>query len=96
MTDDQAPDNQQPTPVISAEIYEAFRQAVAIGRWPNGLALSEQQSETCLQAIILYEHTHVAEHLRTGYVPPKATACAPQNDAEQALNWQNSPTKDDP
>lgn len=67
---------------ITPEIYQNFKSAVAIRKWPNGAPLTSQQMETCLQAIIVYEHQNLPEHERTGYVPPKTEPCADDSHTE--------------
>jgi uncharacterized protein len=77
---------------ITPEIYQAFKSAVAIRRWPNGLAMTEAQLATCLQAMIAYEHHYLPAEERTGYVPPKNQACAdenPNHGSETPLKWQH-------
>lgn len=73
---------------LTPDIIERFKTAVELGKWPDGRRLTPEQKDTCLQAIIAYEHQHIPEHERTGYVPPKATPCAPK-DEDQPLTWKN-------
>lgn len=63
---------------LPESVYLAFREAVAIGKWPDGRTLTEEQKALCLEAILLYESEHVPEGQRTGYVPPK-DACTSSN-----------------
>jgi uncharacterized protein len=90
-------DFQQLIDSITPEIYESFKKAVELGKWPDTRPLSAEQRELCMQAIIAYEQRVPAEQ-RTGYVPPKTTACStdlPDDhldelvDKEQPLKWQN-------
>ena len=54
---------------ISPEVYEQFKQAIELGKWPDGRALSAAQKEICLQAIMLYEAKHnIDTSERIGYV----------------------------
>lgn len=53
---------------LTPELVAAFRQAVEIGKWPDGRRLSDEQRAICLQAIIAWEHQHVPESERTGYI----------------------------
>ena len=57
---------------ITAEVYESFKLAVEIGKWPDGRKLSLEQKELCLQAMIAYERTHLPEDQHTGYMGPQA------------------------
>ncbi|WP_096086471.1 YeaC family protein [Agaribacterium haliotis] len=71
---------------LDTDIVERFKRAVELGKWPDGRELTQEQRETCMQAIIVFEHRNVAERERTGYVPPKEEPCAPKDD-EQPLKW---------
>lgn len=54
---------------ISPEIYENFKQALELGKWPDGRALSKEQKEICLQTVMLYEAEHgVPDEQRVGYI----------------------------
>ncbi|RMH38641.1 MAG: DUF1315 family protein [Gammaproteobacteria bacterium] len=39
---------------LTPEIYEALKEAVEIGKWPDGTVLTEAQREIAMQAVILY------------------------------------------
>lgn len=54
---------------IGPEIYKNFKQALELGKWPDGRALSKEQKEICLQAVMLYEVEHdIPEDQRVGYI----------------------------
>ena len=53
---------------ISPEIYENLKRAIEIGRWPDGRRLTQEQTEHSFQAIIAYEHHHVAEQDQVGFI----------------------------
>lgn len=74
------------TQALTPEIIENFKTAIEIGKWPDGKKLTKEQLETCMQAVIAYEHQHLQEQERTGYVPPKETPCA--SDDETPLKWE--------
>lgn len=61
---------------MTAQIYESFKAAIAIGKWRDGSNLSEEQREICMQAIIAYEYKNLPEEERVGYLPQKASPCA--------------------
>lgn len=75
------------TEALTPDVIEKFKTAVEIGKWPDGKKLSQEQRETCMQAIISYEHQNIEETERTAYVPPKPTPCAPDNDGEKPVKW---------
>ncbi len=70
---------------LQPEIIEKFKTAIEIGKWPDGKTLTSEQRETCMQAVIAYEHAHLSEEERTGYIPPKKTPCA--TDEESPIKW---------
>ena len=81
---------------ITPDIYSRLKLGVEIGKWPDGKSLTSEQKELCMQAIIAYEQNK-PEDQRTGYVPPKTTACntdLPDDhldelvNKEQLLKWQ--------
>lgn len=57
---------------ITAEVYESFKLAVEIGKWPDGRKLTLEQKELCLQAMIAYELKHLPQDQHTGYMGPQA------------------------
>lgn len=54
--------------MLDENIVERLKTAVEIGKWPNGVALTAEQRQTCLQAVIAWEHQHVDPTQRTGYI----------------------------
>ena len=54
---------------ISPDVYEQFKQALELGKWPDGRVMSAAQKEICLQAVMLYEAKHQIDMSeRIGYV----------------------------
>lgn len=78
---------------VTPEVYENFKRAIEVKKWPDGRALSQDQLEICLQAVIAYEVQNLPPEQRTGYVPPKKTACADDHASEPSedspLKWRN-------
>ena len=72
---------------LTPEIYQQLKTAVEIGKWPTGQKLSQDQRALCMQAVIAYDKKHMPEQERTGFVPPKTTACGDGNkpDDEQVI-----------
>lgn len=54
--------------VLNEDIVNRFRTAVEIGKWANGVALTQEQRETCMQAVLAWEHQNLPEEQRTGYI----------------------------
>ena len=40
---------------MTPEVFANLRQAVETGKWPDGRALTEEQKENSLQAVLLYQ-----------------------------------------
>ncbi len=54
--------------VLNPEIVERLRTAVEIGKWPNGVALTPEQRQTCMQAVYAWEMKNLPENERSGYI----------------------------
>ncbi|MFT4654178.1 MAG: hypothetical protein ACJA0G_002104 [Kangiellaceae bacterium] len=54
--------------VMSKDIYDKFKQAIETGKWLDGKPLSQEQRETVLQAVILYQAKieQSEEHMTVG------------------------------
>lgn len=78
---------------MNDDVYYRFLQAIELGRWPDGQRLTDEQRHTCMQAVIIYEHAHLPEQQRTGFVPPKTEPCADDSHIhteEKPLFWKDS------
>lgn len=54
---------------LDPEVYKRFKDALELGKWPDGRALSKEQKEICLQAVMLYEAAQgKSESERVGYI----------------------------
>jgi uncharacterized protein len=76
---------------MNSELYERFKTAVELRKWPNGERLSAEQIATCLNAIIAWESLHVPAQERVGYIPPKEEPCADDSHIhtrETPIKWQ--------
>ena len=49
---------------LSPDIYRDLKRSLELGRWPDGRALSPEQRELCMEAIISYEAAHLPEEDR--------------------------------
>ena len=54
--------------VLDADIVARLRTAVEIGKWPNGVALTAEQRQISMQAVIAWEANNLPEHERSGYI----------------------------
>jgi uncharacterized protein YeaC (DUF1315 family) len=86
---------QQILDAITPEVYERLKQAVELGRWPDGNRLTTSQRELCLQAVIAYDFAHKPETERVGYIHTEAHPhCGADDPAAVALEpapikWQH-------
>ncbi|HTO18542.1 MAG TPA: DUF1315 family protein [Pseudomonas sp.] len=53
---------------ITPEIYQNLKQAVELGKWPDGRKLTQEQKETCLGAMIAWELKNLPEEEHTGFM----------------------------
>jgi len=54
---------------MTPDIYSRLREAVELGRWPNQVALTKEQRNLCLEAILKYEvNQQVPQQQRTGHI----------------------------
>lgn len=90
---------------MTPDIYHRMVRALEIGRWPDGRALTPQQMESTMQAVIAWGEQHLPEHERVGFIDKgkKATTSAaragssrqqPSDHATdeavvQPLNWKD-------
>ncbi|PKM23156.1 MAG: DUF1315 domain-containing protein [Gammaproteobacteria bacterium HGW-Gammaproteobacteria-14] len=77
---------------MGRDVYDGLRRAVELGRWPDGRALTAEQRQTSLQAIIAWERIHLPEQERTGYI--EKPGCASDSHDEQPINWRNGGQQD--
>ncbi|MCU4677165.1 DUF1315 family protein [Catenovulum sp. 2E275] len=49
-------------------VYLKLKQAVELGKWDNGIALSNEQKSTCLQTVMAWQAKHLnsTEHFTIG------------------------------
>lgn len=74
---------------ITPEIYQSLLRSVAVGKWPDGKALTVEQRANAMQAVIAWGERHLAERDRVGYVEKKPrleVQC--DNPLETPLNWK--------
>lgn len=43
---------------MTPEIYQRLMYATETGRWPEGIKLTPQQRNSCMQAVMLYQSRH--------------------------------------
>lgn len=50
---------------MTPEIYQRLNYAVETGKWPDGTPLAQEQRDSCMQAVMLYQskHNNNPEHM---------------------------------
>ncbi|MFI8416937.1 YeaC family protein [Serratia sp. NPDC078593] len=53
---------------MTPEIYQRLALAVELGKWPDGVALTPEQKENSLQAVMLWQsmHNNDPQHMSIG------------------------------
>lgn len=54
--------------MVTPEIYQRISTAVELGKWPDGVALTDEQKEHCMQIVLLWQakNNHKPEHMTVG------------------------------
>lgn len=80
---------------LTPEIVERFRSAIEISKWPDGRPLTPEQRETCMQAVMIWEHEHLPPTERTGFIhkPVKedGSIVGEECDVEHEHHYPNMP-----
>jgi len=71
---------------LNPQIIGSLKRAIELGKWPNGVALSDRQRSLCAEAVANWERRNLPAEAQVGYVPPKKIPCA-DKDEEQKLSW---------
>lgn len=56
---------------MTPEIHATMRTAVELGKWADGRRLTDQERESCMQAVIAYDEKNLPEEDRIGYIGRK-------------------------
>lgn len=53
---------------MTPEVYQRLATAVEIGKWPDGVALTQEQRDNCLQLVMMWQarHNDVPQHMTIG------------------------------
>ena len=49
-------DKQAILSALTPEIVEKFRTAIALSKWEDGSRLTDEQRQTCMQAVMVWDH----------------------------------------
>lgn len=75
--------------ILNPQVVGSLKRAIELGKWPNGVALTEDQKSLCGEAVAQWEMRHMDPQSRVGYVPPKATPCGDKEE-DQKVTWVES------
>lgn len=79
---------------MSPEVYESIKLAVELGKWPNGVRLTDEQKELCLQTVITYDYSNKGEDERVGFIDRNAhLGCSSKKDTleHETVKWVDQP-----
>ncbi|SBT18990.1 hypothetical protein MGA5115_03151 [Marinomonas gallaica] len=79
---------------MTPEIYGRLKQAVELGKWPNGVKLTPEQTELCMQAVITYDYTNKPEEQRVGYIDREVhSSCGSKKETleHDTVKWVSNP-----
>ncbi|WP_280561521.1 DUF1315 family protein [Chromohalobacter sp. 48-RD10] len=75
---------------MTPAMYDSFKQAVALRKWPDGQRLSEEQTELCLEAVMKYEVAHdIPENERVGYIERGGGGTDDGAGESDTIKWMN-------
>jgi uncharacterized protein YeaC (DUF1315 family) len=53
---------------MTPEMHVSLKQAVELGKWPDGRRLSSEQRDICMRAVIAYDTEKLPPEARTGFI----------------------------
>ncbi|MBL6902334.1 MAG: DUF1315 family protein [Luminiphilus sp.] len=71
---------------MPVELYQRMVDALALGKWPDGRELTEQQRTQTMDAVILWGQLHLPEDQRIGYID-KGSKAGSNCDDPLPLKW---------
>ncbi len=82
-------DYQQLIEAMSPDVYQRLKKAVELGKWPDGRALTPEQRQETLQAVIAWGERHLPPEDRVGYIDRgRKSGQLCDSPAPQPLNWK--------
>ena len=74
---------------MSPDVYRSLLRSVELGRWPDGKAVTPEQRENAMQAIIAWGELHLPEEERVGFIRPREKSAGNCDGPDEApLKWQ--------
>ncbi|WP_257282788.1 YeaC family protein [Endozoicomonas sp. SESOKO1] len=77
---------------MTPAIHQALKQALELGKWPDGRSMTEQERDASLQAVIVYEHKNLPASERVGFMPAKCKSSGSLSD--EGGSSENSPAEE--
>ncbi|MFC0338998.1 hypothetical protein SAMN05421848_0522 [Kushneria avicenniae] len=76
---------------LTPQMYEGLKRGVELGKWPDGRALTSEQRELCLEAILRFEAAHnVPPEQRTGHIDRHGCGSDEHGEARgDSIKWVN-------
>ena len=68
---------------LTPDMYQRFKTALELGKWPDGLPVSDKQRAILTEAIIIYDNANIPAGQRIGDLDDQ---CASK--ADETLKWQ--------
>ncbi len=68
---------------MNPTIHQALKLALELGKWPDGRPMSTEERDATLQALIVYEHDHLPESERIGFMPGSCKSASPSVEPEE-------------
>ncbi|MCH8550651.1 MAG: YeaC family protein [Natronospirillum sp.] len=53
---------------LPRDVIDRMREALALGRWPDGRELTADQKKTTMEAVLTWEAVHLPPEQRTGHI----------------------------
>ncbi|WP_370299121.1 YeaC family protein [Pontibacterium sp.] len=53
---------------MTPEMHASLKQAVELGKWPDGRRLSDEQRDICMRAVIAYDMEKLPPEARVGFI----------------------------
>lgn len=53
---------------MTPDMHASLKQAVELGKWPDGKRLSVEQRDICMRAVIAYDMENLPQEDRVGYI----------------------------
>jgi len=84
-----ADDYRQSVQQMDRQVYDQLVTSLSTGRWPDGRALTEEQRQHAMQAVITWGEIHLPPNEGVGFIYKGAEA-GESCDDPQPLAWKES------